>query len=1248
MLSRSGLSGLGGGVSTTLSGRFNSTRSGVTGTGGRLRSGVNGTGSNRNAVSSSVRRVGSRRRTISGRLTSTRGGTRDNGARLLSTGVRLLSQGTDLASAGALLRATCRNLLRLGAACSRLASRRSRLARGLRRLSGFGRRCRRVIQGVGSTLPSDRRCGTLRRRVSRLGGILRPCKVGTPSVTGAVRAIRGSVGGDTRTVRGIRVSLGGLKASKSTVGSTLDRVSRGVSRVGSNVTRLSGTVSKLSSGSISISSTLTLVSRRRSDTSFGVSSTVSALASGRDRLGDTLARLSDTRGRVRASRGRLTSGGGRTGVGTSIDGAIALSAVSSVLATRGFSVPTKCIASSSGGGFVIHINSGIGSRGRVGSLILFSAKVSKVKIVRLRSITSIFITSGSSRAFTEVGNGPNVMLDFSGSDGATSSAIYRGVGTGLSSLSGRISKLRFAGLCGRNSCVGLMVGDILRGLLVNTILTVVVLFLFLESVGPALVITYSVPVDIIFTVILVCFDNMALGVVSLSKLTVKINVLISGSIIIVRGVCQLEDVNVSPVGTTLGNTERITNTVATSALAAMYIFLPVMFIRNVAHRLFISLTLAIACSLLTDLVITLALIPTVKREVLHGVGPGSTPGSKGVGGTCRHSLHFMLGRGIPTVLITITLLFADTNLYLVENFDFVPSVDDARVRMSLGLSSGTAFRRAIGRNRGLGSLLSGCSRFRAMNIVTNGSSDLVKLANNSSSGSTNSLVTCTILGSSFAGRDNRVSGGVRGSLRDLSNRTTMDNNASDSVSDLVNSNSIRVALCNSSLSALGDATRSVNGALRGIGNITSISGNVNTISPRVGIAISGSGTTRGKLAITRICRRITTTVSARGGTTALAGSSNGSVGIIIMGSSDRAIAPGGLHSLSVACASGDNGRGAIGLSSISSVSGSRAVSGVDHRGRGHCLAVDTRIGSNCALASISGGMGSTVGSCGLPGDYSVSCTNASRVAVRTISRLVLVLLLNVVLVCLVVITRFRDLGSPFVVVFAVPLTFANNFLTLLVAKFSVDIMSLINFMVLYNVVMGGNVMLISCVGGLHASNGREVRSVIRTNGAHVHPVLVATLAAILNLIIVTLNVNANTRVVRPVTVIYVKNLLCTAFVALCVIPIVCSLFGGGRLGGMDSRSLRFVSRWGVLVGGAPSLAGRFDQRYCCFFAFGSTVTTWYGASGSNNTVFGDGFLYSFSRGSVFSFRDSTPAPQRTFVLPFRSSLMGYALDKCSL
>lgn len=81
-------------------------------------------------------------------------------------------------------------------------------------------------------------------------------------------------------------------------------------------------------------------------------------------------------------------------------------------------------------------------------------------------------------------------------------------------------------------------------------------------------------------------SNGALGVVSLDSLSVTVNVIISSTVIILRGVAARVRENDTPGRTTMRTAGRITVSMVTSALAVLTIFLPLAVIANVTNVLF--------------------------------------------------------------------------------------------------------------------------------------------------------------------------------------------------------------------------------------------------------------------------------------------------------------------------------------------------------------------------------------------------------------------------------------------------------------------------------------------------------------------------------------------------------------------------------------------------------------------------------------------------------------------------------------
>lgn len=184
---------------------------------------------------------------------------------------------------------------------------------------------------------------------------------------------------------------------------------------------------------------------------------------------------------------------------------------------------------------------------------------------------------------------------------------------------------------------------------------------------------------------------------------------------------------------------------------------------------------------------------------------------------------------------------------------------------------------------------------------------------------------------------------------------------------------------------------------------------------------------------------------------------------------------------------------------------------VRHGSHRHVIAISTIV-SNRTLNGMIGTNGTVVSGVSVPSGMAVRMTNSCRSRRSSFHSLNALTVLVIMLIFVIVTTRFRSLACPFVVVFSLPFTFDKILVTLFFAGDALDMVDLLKTVVLVNVIMGGNVMLVSCVALYHRHKLTILGSIMATNGDHLHPMLVAATAAILNVVPVTVNNKRNSRV----------------------------------------------------------------------------------------------------------------------------------------
>ncbi len=95
-----------------------------------------------------------------------------------------------------------------------------------------------------------------------------------------------------------------------------------------------------------------------------------------------------------------------------------------------------------------------------------------------------------------------------------------------------------------------------------------------------------------------------------------INLIISSTVIVARGVCVHVRGNVGPHGTNVRNTGRVFFTIVSAAMALMTIFFPVIFVRKAANQLFHRFDVIVSNTIVVSSFTTLAFAPVLTAGLL--------------------------------------------------------------------------------------------------------------------------------------------------------------------------------------------------------------------------------------------------------------------------------------------------------------------------------------------------------------------------------------------------------------------------------------------------------------------------------------------------------------------------------------------------------------------------------------------------------------------------------------------------------
>ncbi len=241
--------------------------------------------------------------------------------------------------------------------------------------------------------------------------------------------------------------------------------------------------------------------------------------------------------------------------------------------------------------------------------------------------------------------------------------------------------------------------EVSNSALIGIVLAFLVLLFFLRNFRASLIITFSIPISIMATLILMFFTNMffkmSLNMMSLGGLALGVGMLVDNSIVVIENIYRHIQMGSDPEKSAINGANEVYGAVVASTLTTIAVFFPFVFISGVAGQLFKQLAFTIIFSLVASLFVAVTLIPLFFKQI----GAGSVKKEKKKSNEEKPPSKFLnifevINKAtIPFILLTAVIIFI-FSLGLLTQLDkeFMPKMDQRQFIIKLNMPMGTKIK----------------------------------------------------------------------------------------------------------------------------------------------------------------------------------------------------------------------------------------------------------------------------------------------------------------------------------------------------------------------------------------------------------------------------------------------------------------------------------------------------------------------------------------------------------------------------
>ncbi|MBU9714205.1 efflux RND transporter permease subunit [Evansella tamaricis] len=203
-------------------------------------------------------------------------------------------------------------------------------------------------------------------------------------------------------------------------------------------------------------------------------------------------------------------------------------------------------------------------------------------------------------------------------------------------------------------------------ILIGAIIAVVILLLFLRNIRATLIVGLAIPTSILLTFLSMWIFDYSFNIITLIALGLGIGMMVDSSIVILESIYRKKEEGLENFEAVIQGTKEVATAVIASMLTTIVVFVPVGLVGGEMGQFIIILSAVVAITLISSVVISFTLIPTLSEKFLRIKGKGQRKESRLIRTYSTLVSWIVRKKRYSFAVIAIFFLMFGSSLFLVN------------------------------------------------------------------------------------------------------------------------------------------------------------------------------------------------------------------------------------------------------------------------------------------------------------------------------------------------------------------------------------------------------------------------------------------------------------------------------------------------------------------------------------------------------------------------------------------------------
>lgn len=841
--------------------------------------------------------------------------------------------------------------------------------------------------------------------------------------------------------------------------------------------------------------------------------------------------LSSGEGQLKTAQAQLDSQADAARKNADIGDKITAEMISGILKGQNFSMPAGYVEEG-GNNYLVSVGDSVSTEQQAKNLFLFDSGVDSVGKIYLKDVADVFMSDNADSLYSKINGEDGVVLSFSKQSNYATAEVCENIEDKFAELSEVHEGLHFTSLMNQGDYIKLVVNSIMSSLLWGALFAILVLFLFLRGIKPTLITLCSIPISIIFAILLMYFSGISINLISMSGLAVSVGMLVDNSVVVIENTVRLRRQGVPAPKAAVAGAKQVGAAITASTLTTICVFVPIIFTDGLTRQLFTDMALTVAYTLIASLIIALTLVPAMASKLLVNIKETEGKYYLAVVEKYKQSITYVLKHKAPILILAVALLAGSVYFSLARGFIFMPEMSSPQIQATLEMPKGSSLAET---KETADAAIEQMESIKDVETV----GAILSTGGMMGSGSTSQLSVSfyIMLKSDGEGTSVNVAKQINDACKDLDGEVVASGSSTGDFTTALGGAGVSINVYSADLDNLQETAKGISAELKKVQGIDQVESGIQEADKEYHFVVKKTAAMRKGLTVAQVYAAIVDAMTYEDTATTVTWEDN-DYDVIVSSEQKEALTPKEMRNLTITVEDSQGNKQDIKLNDIAKLEEKETLKSINRDDQSRYLSVTGTLKEGYNITKVTAAAEKALEGYQLPKDTTIEFTGENESIMDAMEDMGLMLILGILFVYLIMVAQFQSLKSPFIIMFTIPLAFTGGLLALLITGKEISVIAMVGMVMLTGIIVNNGIVLVDYINQLRAKGMAKKDAIVEAGMTRMRPILMTSLTTILGLIVMAFGNSAGTDMMQPVALVCIGGLIYATLLTLYIVPAI--------------------------------------------------------------------------------------------------------------